>query len=122
MTGGFKLSLTPAGSQTVTQTIAESLQLLRTRFQEMLQLYDQVTLEATQDDVLRARTPFIDFLGWIQAELRSRALTRGTDAATSVEDAAMPTDPQILMLLRTYSDSLVGMIQRRLDGSRAETL
>lgn len=88
----------------------------------------QVTLyaEATEEDLLQARTALADLFGWMKAELRSRAVTGDTDAATGTESPTPPPppppDPQTLELLRTYSDSLVEMVRRRLEGNSPETL
>ncbi|XP_074990530.1 WD repeat-containing protein 62 isoform X4 [Calonectris borealis] len=106
----------PTGSQRI-ETFAAALRSLRIRFQETLGLYDQVTLYA--EDVFQARTALADLFGWIKAELRSRAVTRHTDAAigtaAGTEGPAPPPDPQTLALLRSYSDSLLEMVRRRLE-------
>ncbi|KAM6032948.1 WD repeat-containing protein 62-like [Theristicus caerulescens] len=116
---GFYPLAVPAGSNLRLQTFTAALRLLRTRFQETLGFYDQATLraDAAEEDLLRARTALSDFFGWLKTELRSRAVTR--DAATGTEPAP---DPETLALLRAYSDSLMEMMRRRLEGSSAETL
>ncbi|XP_075581512.1 WD repeat-containing protein 62 [Pelecanus crispus] len=108
----------PTGSHLRVETFTTALQLLRTRFQEMLGLYDQVTLcaEATEQDLLQARTALAALFHWLEVELRSRAVTCATDTL------APPPDPETLALLRAYSDSLVEMVRRRLEGSSLETL
>lgn len=80
--------------------------------------------EATEEDLLQARTALADLFGWMKAELRSRAVTGDTAAATGTESPTPPPppDPQTLELLRTYSDSLVEMVRRRLEGNSPETL
>ncbi|KAM6188872.1 WD repeat-containing protein 62 [Sarcoramphus papa] len=109
----------PAGSQLRIETFAAALRLLRIRFQETLGFYDQVTLdaEATEEDLVQARTALAGFFGWVKAELRSRAVTSDAPALP-----APPPDPETLALLRAYSDSLVEMVRRRLEGSSPETL
>ncbi|XP_074990529.1 WD repeat-containing protein 62 isoform X3 [Calonectris borealis] len=113
---GLTAAALPAGSQRI-ETFAAALRSLRIRFQETLGLYDQVTLYA--EDVFQARTALADLFGWIKAELRSRAVTRHTDAAigtaAGTEGPAPPPDPQTLALLRSYSDSLLEMVRRRLE-------
>ncbi|XP_010287996.1 PREDICTED: WD repeat-containing protein 62, partial [Phaethon lepturus] len=96
------------GSHLRVETFATALQLLRTSLQEMLGLYDQVTLCATEEDLLQARTALAGLFGWMKAELHSRAVTYTTDAATATP-APPPPDPETLALLRTYSDSLMEM-------------
>ncbi|XP_009882018.1 PREDICTED: WD repeat-containing protein 62, partial [Charadrius vociferus] len=87
---------------------------------------DSVTLyaEATEEDLLRAKTALVDLFGWMKTELRSRAVTDATDAVTATESPTpIPSpDPQTLTLLRTYSDFLVEMVRRKLEGSSTETL
>ncbi|KAM7074458.1 WD repeat-containing protein 62 [Ciconia maguari] len=116
----------PTGSHLRVETFTAALRLLRTHFRETLRRYDQVTLcaEATEENFLQARTALADLFGWMKGELRSRAVTRDADAATGTDSPAPPPppDPETLALLRTYSDSLVEMVRRRLEGSSPETL
>ncbi|XP_068765551.1 WD repeat-containing protein 62 isoform X2 [Struthio camelus] len=99
-----------------------NLQPLRAKFQELLQLYDEVSLrrETPEEELLRLRTAFAGVLGWMQAELRARAVTRRADAATATEGG--PPDAATLALLRSYSESLLQMVRRRLDGGSPETV
>ncbi|GAB0206260.1 WD repeat-containing protein 62 [Grus japonensis] len=115
---------TAAGSHLRLQPVATALRQLRAHFQEMLGLYDQVTLsaEATEDDVLQVRTALADFFGWIKTQLRSRAVTRDADVATAADGPATLPDPEIRALLRVYSDSLLEMVRSRLEGNHPETL
>ncbi|KAM6395767.1 WD repeat-containing protein 62 [Rhynochetos jubatus] len=151
------------GSHPWIETFTSALELLRSRFQETLGLYDQVgtsrggprltvfraealgegpkpqqgsrvtaappppqgTLRAEPEvDLLRARTALASLLGWVKAELRSRAVTCATDAATGTDAPAPPTplDPKTQALLRAYSDTLVEMVRMRLEGSSPETV
>ncbi|KAM9259194.1 WD repeat-containing protein 62 [Morus bassanus] len=110
----------PAGPHLRVETFTTALQLLRTRFQETLGLYDQVTLcaEATEEDLCQARTALAGLFGWMKAELRSRAVTHA--AGTTSPAPPLPPNPETLALLRAYSDSLMEMVRRRLEGSSPE--
>ncbi|XP_074876966.1 WD repeat-containing protein 62 [Buteo buteo] len=114
----------PTGSHFWVKTFTTALQLLRTSFQEMLGLYDQMTLcaEATEEDLLQARTALADLFSWMKAELRSRSVTHHVDAAIGTDGLAPPPDPETLALLRAYSDSLMEMIRKRLESSNPEML
>ncbi|XP_069706958.1 WD repeat-containing protein 62-like [Phaenicophaeus curvirostris] len=109
------------GSHLHMETFTTALELLRLRFQEMLGFYDQVCAEATEWDVHHARTVLAGLFGWMKMELRSRDITSSTDTGTNTA-ALLPLDPETLGLLRIYSDSLVEMVRRRLEGSKHEPL
>ncbi|XP_042653178.1 WD repeat-containing protein 62 isoform X2 [Tyto alba] len=104
------------GSHRRLETFTAALRLLRTHFQETLELYDQVTLCA-EADVLQARTALAGAFGWMKAELRSRGVACGADAGTD-PPAPLPLPPETLELLRAYSDSLLEMVRGRLGGQQ----
>ncbi|XP_049651876.1 WD repeat-containing protein 62 isoform X3 [Accipiter gentilis] len=117
-------AVVPTGSHFWVKTFTRALQLLRTSFQEMLGLYDQMTLcaEANEEDLLQARTALADLFSWMKAELHSRSVTHHIDAAIGTDGLAPPPDPETLALLRAYSDSLMEMIRKRLESSNPEML
>ncbi|KAM9591553.1 uncharacterized protein ACIBXB_006350 [Morphnus guianensis] len=87
---------------------------------------DKVTLcaEATKEDLLQARTALAGLFSWMKAELCSHTVTRHIDATIGTDGPAPapPPDPKTLALLRAYSDSLMEMIQKRLESSNPEML
>ncbi|XP_064295822.1 WD repeat-containing protein 62-like isoform X1 [Phalacrocorax carbo] len=86
----------PTGPHLQVKTFTTALRLLQTHFQEMLGLYDQVTLcaEATEEDLFQARMALGGLFSWVKVELRSRGVT--SDA-----------EPQNPALLRAYSNPLM---------------
>ncbi|XP_010013490.1 PREDICTED: WD repeat-containing protein 62, partial [Nestor notabilis] len=104
----FETLANAEGSQLHVEAFTTALALLRTQCQELLLLYDKVTLsEASEEDVLHARTALADLYGWMRTELRSRDV---------IQDNSL-RDPQVLLLLRSYSDSLLEMLRKKLESS-----
>lgn len=70
----------------------------------------QVTLEEEEEEAARARASLAATWGWAAAELRSRGV-RGTEPPGR--------DPETLALLRAYSEALLEMVGKRLQGGSA---
>ncbi|PKK17301.1 WD repeat-containing protein 62, partial [Columba livia] len=98
----------PAGVERVTAALGE----LRTRCQDALSVYDQ------------AKAALAAFSGWIRAELSNRDVP---DPVTCVPNNAPPdatrttTSVLMLLLLRNYSEVLVGLTRRKLERDDPKT-
>ncbi|XP_059574626.1 WD repeat-containing protein 62 isoform X1 [Alligator mississippiensis] len=96
---------------------------LHAKFQETLQLYDKVAYskESTEDEQLQIQPLLASTFCWMKTELDSRRVKTHVDVATATESPFPPLkgphDNEMLSLLTYYSESLVRIVQKKLDDS-----
>lgn len=118
----------PSEAEILIKSFEANLQPLCSKFQEALQLYDQMAScdGCSEAELLQVRHLLLSTFCWMKKELDSRAIKQSADAATATEG---PTpwpkhlhDSETGSLLRHYSDLLLKMVQMKLDEtSRAAT-
>ncbi|XP_061452382.1 WD repeat-containing protein 62 isoform X2 [Rhineura floridana] len=110
-------------AQVLVRNFEMNLQPLCTKFEETLQLYDKVTScnDSTEEELLHIKNKLVSTFCWMKNELDSRAIKNNTDVATATDG---PThwlkhleDSETHSLLKHYSDSLLSMVQKKLDES-----
>ncbi|XP_042295517.1 WD repeat-containing protein 62 isoform X2 [Sceloporus undulatus] len=108
-------------AQVLVKNFERSLHPLCTKFQETLQLYDEVTAcsGSTAEDLLHIKNSLFSTFCWMKNELDSRAIRSHMDAATATDgSSSWPKhlqDSETRSLLKHYSDSLLSIVQRKLD-------
>ncbi|XP_026514643.1 WD repeat-containing protein 62 isoform X2 [Terrapene carolina triunguis] len=113
----------PSETQILIKSFEMNLQPLCTAFQETLQLYDKVTSckESTEEELLQIKTMLASTFRWMKTELDSRAVKNNADVATATDSPSPQLkrlhDNETLYLLKHYSESLVRMVQKKLDDS-----
>nr|XP_020642717.1 WD repeat-containing protein 62 isoform X4 [Pogona vitticeps] len=108
--------------QDLVKTFEVNLQSLCSSFQETLQLYDKVAFcsdSKSEEELLHIKSKMVSTFCWMRSELDSRAITINTDVAAAT-DSLSPClkclqDGETHSLLRHYSESLLNMVQKRLD-------
>nr|XP_028597643.1 WD repeat-containing protein 62 isoform X1 [Podarcis muralis] len=110
-------------SQVLVKNFEINLQPLCTKFQETLQLYDKVTScsDSTEEELLHIKNQLVSTFSWMKRELDSRDIKNNADAATAT-DSPSPwqkrlQDSETRSLLKHYSDSLLDMVQKKLEES-----
>ncbi|XP_065427610.1 WD repeat-containing protein 62 isoform X1 [Chrysemys picta bellii] len=113
----------PSETQILIRSFEMNLQPLCTAFQETLQLYDKVTSckESTEEELLQIKTMLASTFSWMKTELDSRAVKNKADVSTATDSPSPQLkrlhDNETLYLLKHYSESLVRMVQKKLDDS-----
>ncbi|XP_044291370.1 WD repeat-containing protein 62 [Varanus komodoensis] len=98
-----------------------NLQPLCSKFQETLQVYDQVMSchDSTEEELLHVKSRLVSTFCWMKQELDSRAIKGNMDVATGTESPSpwlkRLQDSEIHSLLKQYSDSLLHLLQKKLE-------
>ncbi|XP_048357979.1 WD repeat-containing protein 62 isoform X2 [Sphaerodactylus townsendi] len=107
--------------QILVESFEINLQSLRSKFQETLHLYDKVTScpDSRKEELLQVRKLLLRTSCWMKKELDSRAVKDSLDVATATDTACLGLrqlqDNETHCLLKHYSDSLLEMVERKLD-------
>ncbi|XP_077174573.1 WD repeat-containing protein 62 isoform X2 [Paroedura picta] len=111
-----------SGSQVLVESFEVSLQSLRSGFQETLQLYDKVTScqDSGREELLRVRGLLFSAACWMRKELDSRVVKKDRLDVATATDSPSPglrhlRDDKTQSLLQHYSDSLLKMVEKKLD-------
>ncbi|XP_054855250.1 WD repeat-containing protein 62 [Eublepharis macularius] len=108
-------------SQVLVESFEMNLQSLCSKFQETLQLYDQVTSckDCTREELLQVKALLLRTSCWMKSELDSRAVKDSLDVATATDSPCLGLKHlqggEAHCLLRHYSDSLLKMVEKKLD-------
>ncbi|KAH0631589.1 hypothetical protein JD844_005987 [Phrynosoma platyrhinos] len=108
-------------AQVLVKNFERNLQPLCTKFQETLQLYDEVTAcsGSAVEDLLHIKNKLFNTFCWMKNELDSRAIRNHMDAATATDSSSSwlkhLQDSETRSLLKHYSDSLLSIVQKKLD-------
>ncbi|KAJ6663802.1 hypothetical protein lerEdw1_009881 [Lerista edwardsae] len=102
-------------AQMLIKSFETNLQPLCTKFQEMLQLYDTVTSceDCTEEEFLRVKNLLAGAFRWMKKELASRAVSSALDSPSPWVKHFHASETR--SLLKHYSDSLLEMVQKKLD-------
>ncbi|XP_053123806.1 WD repeat-containing protein 62 [Hemicordylus capensis] len=102
-----------------------NLQASYTKLQETLQLYDKVTScrGSTEEELLLLRNMLVRTFHWMKNQLDARAVQSNMDVATATDSPSpwlkcLLHESETHSLLRHYSDSLLQMVQKKLDESK----
>ncbi|XP_025026919.1 WD repeat-containing protein 62, partial [Python bivittatus] len=107
--------------QVLVKNIEMSLQPLCTKFQEILQLYDKVASwhETTEEELSHVKHKLVSTFCWMKSELAARDIKDNADAATTMDTSSLwlrcLQDSEAHALLKHYSDSLLNMVQKKLE-------
>ncbi|KAJ7304118.1 hypothetical protein JRQ81_011643 [Phrynocephalus forsythii] len=108
--------------QDLTKNFELNLQSLCSSFQETVHLYDKVASRSdskSEEELLHIKSKMVSAFCWMRRELDLRAIKINADVTTAT-DSSPPwlkclQDSETHSLLRHYSDSLLRMVQKRLD-------
>nr|XP_056701931.1 WD repeat-containing protein 62 [Euleptes europaea] len=107
--------------QVLIESFEINLQSLRSKFQETLHLYDKVAScpDSCREELLQAKELLLRTSCWMRKELDSRAVRGSLDVATATDSSCLGLrrlqDDETHCLLKHYSDSLLEMVEKRLD-------
>ncbi|XP_058052474.1 uncharacterized protein LOC131204867 [Ahaetulla prasina] len=105
-----------------------SLQSLRLKFQETLQLYDKVfsCTAGTEEELAHVQHTLSSTFCWMKSELATRESKDKADVATATDPSSFwPIcfqEGEAYALLEHYSDSLLNAVQKKLEEARKTSL
>ncbi|XP_070620485.1 WD repeat-containing protein 62 [Erythrolamprus reginae] len=105
-----------------------SVQTLHLKFQETLQLYDKVSScpGGTEEEVAHIRHRLSSTFCWMKSELAARDSKDKVDAATTTDPSSFwpicLQEGEAHALLKHYSDSLLNVVQKKLEEARKTSL
>ncbi|XP_039180992.1 WD repeat-containing protein 62 isoform X3 [Crotalus tigris] len=105
-----------------------SLQALHLKFQETLQLYDKVSscTDGTPEELTHAKHRLSSTFCWMKSELAKRDSRDNADVATATDPSSFwPSclqEGEAHALLKHYSDSLLNLVQKKLEEAQKTSL
>ncbi|ETE59852.1 WD repeat-containing protein 62, partial [Ophiophagus hannah] len=114
--------------QALVKNFEGSLQSLRLKFQETLQLYDKVLSGpgGTEEELAHVQHRLSSTFSWMKSELATRDSKGKADVATATDPSSFwpicLQEGEAHALLKHYSDSLLNVVQKKLEEARKTSL